>query len=79
MGGDHASKYRVDVNAPGRQVDSGFRSADIIVAPPISWKSQTFRISVGSGRPHPEPRVLGGKVPRSSSNAASRNNSEEKI
>lgn len=45
--GDHGSKYRVDVNAPGRQAILGFRSADIIVAPPISWKSQMFRIVSG--------------------------------
>lgn len=35
MGGDHGSKYRVDVNALGCQENPGFRSAAIIVAPPI--------------------------------------------
>jgi hypothetical protein len=34
--GDHGSKYRVDVNAPGCQAILGFRSADIIVESPIS-------------------------------------------
>lgn len=35
VGGDHRSKYRVDVNAPGRQENPVFRSANIFVAPPF--------------------------------------------
>ncbi|MBN1154596.1 hypothetical protein JXB12_06690 [candidate division KSB1 bacterium] len=35
MDGDHGSKYRDDVSAPGRQGNPACRSANILVAPSI--------------------------------------------
>ena len=45
VGGDHGSKYRVDVNVPGRQENPVFRSANIIVAPFTSCAESRFPVS----------------------------------
>jgi hypothetical protein len=43
VGGDHDSKYRDDVIAPGRQENLACRSADIIVALPASGRNMVVK------------------------------------